>query len=208
MCGRYSLFVEQDEAELRQILNEIGVSYPDRSVRTGEIYPTDTAPVLSWQGCIHPQPAIWGFQKFQGKGVIINARAETAAEKPMFRHALLSRRCVVPSTGFYEWDRQKQKYLFRLPGEPVLYLAGFLREEAGEDRYVILTTSANDSMQATHNRMPVILRREQIPVWLTETDAALRHLKESMPSLARLRPEAERNPSEYGVGGDFYVNHT
>lgn len=189
MCGRYSLFDEQNNTEINQIIENINHNYPNAQIKTGEIYPTNLAPILvQQQENIVPLPVIWGFPKFQGKGVIINARSETAAQKKTFRDSLLQRRCLVPSTGFYEWsqDTHKQKYLFTLPGENVLYLAGIYNQYQDEQRFVILTTSANASMADIHNRMPVILPKSKTQEWLKNTDAALHYLSSSMPALQHM----------------------
>ena len=91
-----------------------------------------------------------------GSGVIINARAESALEKKIFRFPLVERRCVVPTTGF-EWRQEangkKTKHLFRLPETKMLYLAGLYNNYAEgnvtNDAYVILTTSANHPSRRT-----------------------------------------------------------
>lgn len=74
----------------------------------------------------------------------------------MFRKSVLERRCVIPTTGFYEWGPgaggKKRKYRFNLPGERALYLAGLWNEFAGERKCVILTTAANASMEGIHDR--------------------------------------------------------
>lgn len=185
MCGRYSLFDEQD-TEIREIIAKINKKYPAQPVKTGEIFPTDTAPVLILEReALTPRPLIWGFPKIQGKGVIINARAETAEEKKIFRDSLLTRRCMIPSTGFYEWDEQKRKYLFCLPGERTLYMAGIFQEYDGISRYVILTTAANASMKHVHHRMPVVLPKSKMSMWMTDTAAALHYLHGEMPTLVR-----------------------
>lgn len=187
MCGRYSLFEEQDNGEISRIIQEVSRRYPDREFRTGEIYPTNTAPVLiSKHNSIAPDLAVWGFPKYQGKGVIINARAETAEEKKTFRDSLLFRRCAIPSTGFYEWDTNKRKYLFRLQDERVLYMAGIYREYDETQRYVILTTAANDSMKAVHARMPIILPPDKMRMWMSDTDASIQYLHCEMPNLLRI----------------------
>lgn len=98
MCGRYSLFDEREIADIDRIIREVEERFREK-VKTGEIYPTDRAPILLGQDG-HPEPAGWGYPHFSGKGVIINARAETAQEKRLFRDSLLARRCAVPSTGF------------------------------------------------------------------------------------------------------------
>ncbi len=186
MCGRYSLFDEQDNAEIQKIVTEINQKYPEQPIRTGEIFPTNTAPVLMTNGAVlSPEPVVWGFPKYQGSGVIINARAETAAGKKTFRDSLMKNRCIVPSTGFYEWDEKKHKYLFRLPNEQTLYMAGICKEYSGVKRYVILTTAANASMEDVHHRMPVILPKDKLQIWAANTDAALLYLHSEMPQLVR-----------------------
>lgn len=175
MCGRYN-FTAEDAEEIQRMTREIQERLNEQ-LKTGEIYPTNLVPILIQdKGCEKPMPMTWGFPHFKGGGVIINARSETVTEKRMFRNSVLTRRCIVPSTGFFEWRREgssKIKYLFRLPGEKVLYMAGFYNRfptKDGEERdqFVILTTGANESMQDVHDRMPVILRPEERTVWLSD----------------------------------------
>jgi putative SOS response-associated peptidase YedK len=114
----------------------------------------------------------WGFDKWNNKGVIINARSETAAEKKMFAKPIAERRCIIPSTGFYEWakthGKAKIKYQFNVPDSPMLYMAGFYTA----DNFVILTRAANDSMADVHDRMPVILYKDELVSWLNDKDFA------------------------------------
>jgi hypothetical protein len=82
--------------------------------------------------------AVWGFPNFRSKsGVIINARAETALDKKTFRESLLSRRCVIPSTGFFEWTKTgaKKKYLFRETGKSLLYMAGIYNDYGNDPHH-------------------------------------------------------------------------
>ncbi len=133
----------------------------------------------------------WGFPKWQGKGVIINARSETALEKKMFRLPLLQKRCVAPSAGFFEWrqeDGKKQKYLFRLPKTKQLYLAGLYNTFEQMPAYAILTTAANPSVAAYHDRMPLVLEAAQIHAWLFDTQYALECI--GKPCAAMLKAEA------------------
>lgn len=114
MCGRYTLFTDEEYQDIRKIIR--AVQEKGNEVKTGEIYPTNPAPILVWEGKeTVPQAVKWGWPKFQGSGVLINARAETAEEKNLFRKSVYTRRCVVPTTGFYEWDQEKAKYRFILP---------------------------------------------------------------------------------------------
>lgn len=78
--------------------------------------PRTARPVLVLrEGKVVPAVMGWGFPGMQGGRNVINARAETAEERPMFRDGVAARRCVVPATGFYEWDADKRRYLFRMP---------------------------------------------------------------------------------------------
>ena len=123
--------------------------------------------------------------------LVINARAETAAEKPLFRDSVRSRRCLIPSTGFYEWDGQKRKYLFTLPREGALYMAGLYDRRGSEECYCILTTAPNASMRPIHDRMPLILTGEQRQRWLADADAATEILTVVPPELTRASAEAQ-----------------
>ena len=183
MCGRYQFTAEQC-AEILQIVQEVERRHGSGAWAPGEIRPTTTAPVLiSSGGGIHPELQSWGY-KLPGN-LIINARAETAADKPLFRASVASQRCVIPSTGFFEWDAQKHKYLFKVPGEDALYMAGLYSIREGKPCYCILTTAANDSMKDVHHRMPLVLKREQVSPWLEQPEAAGVFLRMTPPTLSR-----------------------
>lgn len=189
MCGRYQFTAEQC-AEIRQIADEIQRKYGIGSWNPGEIRPTNLAPViLDNAGKLAPRLMKWGYQ-LPGT-LVINARAETAAEKPLFRDSVQSRRCLIPSTGFYEWDSQKRKYLFTLPGEGALYMAGLYDRRGNEDCYCILTTAPNTSMRPIHDRMPLILTGEQRRDWLTDADTAAEILTVVPPDLMYESTEAQ-----------------
>ena len=115
---------------------------------------------------------VWGFSNPVNKGLIINARAETAREKITFADSIAKRRCVIPASGFYEWDPYKARYRFTSPDGGLILLAGFYRREQGVPRFTVLTTEANDSMIKGHDRMPVMIGREEIRPWI-EDDARL-----------------------------------
>lgn len=105
---------------------------------------------------------------------IINARSETAAEKPSFRGALRHKRCLIPASGFYEWTGAKgakQPYSIQLKSGAPMALAGLYDHWLGADgseleTMAILTTAANASMAAIHDRMPVLIAPEQFDRWL------------------------------------------
>lgn len=174
MCGRYTLFTDQENREIMEIIGRV-----QDQIKTGEIYPTNPAPVILADG-VHAFN--WGFPHFRGSGVIINARAETAEEKRMFKGSLSDRRCVIPSTGFYEW-KDKQKYHFTLPGSSVLYMAGIYNEFADEPRFVILTTAANESVKDIHDRMPLVLEKNMLDDWILNNETALHLIHDAAPQL-------------------------
>lgn len=112
---------------------------------------------------------------------LINARAETVAEKPSFGEAFRRRRCLIPSTGFYEWKREgthKQPYYFRMKDERPFAFAGLWERwegvgGKGVESCTILTTTASEILAPVHERMPVILKPEDYDLWLdTKTTAA------------------------------------
>lgn len=185
MCGRYNFTVEQSE-EVMEILEKLNAKFQGKEARMGEVFPTNLAPILIEDAKeVSPVLSTWGFPKFDGKGVIINARSETAFEKKTFRDSLLNRRCIIPSTGFYEWDSEKRKYLFKVEGTNALYMAGLYAFYRDEMRYVILTTDANESMQEIHTRMPLVIPKNEIETWIMDYQATNELLKRVPPQLIK-----------------------
>ena len=183
MCARYR--VDIDIETIKEIFAEIERRFPGVIMSTGEIYPTNTVPIITKDGAA---PSKWGFKRYDGKGIVINARAETADEKPMFRNAFQKGRCVVPTTGFFEWtkDKQKIKYLFELPDEQLLYMAGLYDYIDNDLCMVVLTHPANESVADVHERMPVILTGDQLTLWLNETDEAKQIIEMASPPLRKI----------------------
>jgi putative SOS response-associated peptidase YedK len=141
----------------------------------------------------------WGLVPFWAKDSsignrLINARAESVAEKPAFRAAFKSRRCLVPADGYYEWEKrkggQKQPYLARnTDGSPFAFAGLWEKWQAPEDEVIesctILTTDANELTQPIHDRMPVILHPKDYDLWLDPEVKApnlLKPLLRSYPS--------------------------
>lgn len=186
MCGRYVLFSDPEMEEIRNIIEEVQRKNPE--IKTGEIFPTNHAPILLQEGNnLVPEAVKWGFPNFHNKGVVINARAETAPEKPMFRRSLEGKRCIIPSCGFYEWSHSgpKTKYQFNLPENGALYMAGLYNDFNGERRFTILTTAANRSIVDIHNRMPVVLTRQEMNQWINSYQGALDILQTGRPGLIK-----------------------
>ena len=117
MCGRYQ-FSADEYKEIRQIVRDAQRRSEGNELNfpmAGDICPSQVAPVLVSRGeKIVGEFQQWGLPGFRGRQQIINARAETVTEKPMFRRSIAFRRCVIPATGFYEWDAAKHKYKNKL----------------------------------------------------------------------------------------------
>ena len=115
--------------------------------------------------------------------MIINARAETAAQKPMFAESFAKRRCIVPATGYYEWTKDKTRYLFQTPGRGIIYLGALWRRCEDGVRFVILTVPANRTAAMVHDRMPVVLDSDSLTAWSVDMSYALGYVNRVMPEL-------------------------
>ena len=184
MCGRY-LFSQSAGEELTRLAAAFQ-SQTGEPAPQGDISPGSFAPVLLAEGICRMR---WGYSGFSGRGLLINARAESAAQKPAFREAVRCRRCALPASGFYEWDARGQRYRFWLPQQPLFYMAGLWETFEEERRFVILTCAPNSSIEDIHNRMPVLLDRDQLSVWLREPERALSLLLRLPPGWARAPEE-------------------
>lgn len=160
MCGRFQMTEETFSAIARM------AHIPSfEEIPLGMIYPSQKSLVLyDDHGTIKGGLAVFGYPWKTRKGRLLNARAETVLDKPMFRLGMERYRVVIPASCFYEWNVHKTMVAFSEPRSPVLYMAGFMME----DSFVILTTRANASVQDIHHRMPVILRPDQVRLWLCD----------------------------------------
>lgn len=164
MCGRYYV----DDGTVREIVKL--VRQIDRKLleeKGRDVFPSQEAPAVTGrEGELCGESLIWGFPGFEKNRVIFNARQETAQEKRTFQESLRFRRCVIPARQFYEWNKKKEKYTFTRRDGRTLYLAGCYNRFGDEERFVIFTTQANDSMKRIHDRMPLILEERQIKDWI------------------------------------------
>lgn len=188
MCGRY--YVDDETAgEIERIIRRVDErlkkkrNFPSLELPAGDIYPSNTALVLLPDGNgLSFQWQKWGFPGFQGSQLIINARSESALEKPTFKESIYSRRVVIPAAGFYEWNRLKEKTSFKRRGKPVLFMAGCWNLFHKEAHFVILTTKANRSVEPVHDRMPLILEEEEIEEWIFDSSKT-KMILEKQPDL-------------------------
>ena len=175
MCCRYYLGPAPQDERVKQIVSMMERDYPGQ-YKTGEIFPGDAAMTLIGErGRLRHVPAVFGFPGVgNSRKLLLNARAETVAEKPTFAAAFRERRAILPADGFFEWshDETKTKYLFTLDEDRTVYLCGLFQVIDGKYRFVILTRAANASMAEVHDRMPVIASAEQVRAYLTDPKAA------------------------------------
>ena len=177
MCGRYRFDDGRDSIELGEIIDGINRRAAVEPVKTsGDICPTDVAPVLASSQQLKPTIfwMRWGYRLADGRH-IINARSETAMEKPMFRDGMLRRRCAVPATRYYEWERaggKKTKYAIWPTGTAMFYMAGIYRLEADRPVFTILTRETAASIAFIHDRMPVILPGGLARAWIDPRNRA------------------------------------
>ena len=175
MCGRYTFFSPRES-----VTRLFDTPVPTPVEARHNIAPTQFVPVirLDSQGQRQLVMLHWGLVPSwaRDKAIgnrMINARAETLAEKPSFKRAFAHRRCLVLASGFYEWRKQdgaKQPYFIsRKDSEPIA-MAGLWESWRNDDEPLesctIITTEANDFMQALHNRMPAMLAPEECGRWL------------------------------------------
>jgi len=191
MCGRYSFAIED-----ALILERFGLR-----VRTA-IYkaryncaPTQNLAVIANDMPDDLQFFRWGLIPSWAKEAsvgnkLINARAETVNEKPSFRNSFRSKRCLVPATGFFEWERKAEKtpYFIRLKNREPFCFAGLWDKWVTADgeivpSFTIITTSPNSLMAKIHDRMPVILHREDEKRWIVpHQDPSLAELLKPFPA--------------------------
>lgn len=223
MCGRFTMYADDTELvslfDIDVVEGEHRPSYNQapselvRSVRTN----ADDHRLLTNQE--------WGFVPFwakEGFAPLINARAETVTEKPAFRTAVRKRRCLVPTNGYYEWQKlstgKKQPFFLSLanvegesapPGhEPVMAMAGIYEWPGegveGPPTCALLTQRAADTLGYIHDRMPLFIPKSMWDVWLdpgySDKDAVAR-LIASIP-VAPLAPR-EVNPAVGSVRNNF-----
>jgi len=172
MCGRY--YIEPSAEDYREIFEMLqkklkGSKAFDLLKTGGEIFPGDT--VVVQVGNLRYAAMRWGFPCFDNK-LLINARMETAWEKPTFKHAMKEQCCLVLANGYYEWrkeDGRKIKYRFYLPDSPLALAACFKMGKGDElPQFAILTKNADENIKTIHERMPVIITPDLQATWLAE----------------------------------------
>jgi putative SOS response-associated peptidase YedK len=204
MCGRFTLSQSAEAIASVFQLDEVPILQPRYNIAPTQLVPTVLQKPEQRQRQL--QMLRWGlipaWAKDPAMGArLINARAETVAEKPSFRSAFRHRRCLVIADGFYEWQRQdgkKQPFYFRMHNAQPFAFAGLWerwQDPNGEiiETCTILTTDANELLRPIHDRMPVILDPKDYDLWL---DPAVEN---SEPLQQILHPYASEAMTCYAV---------
>ncbi len=193
MCGRFALTLPHDA--MAQLFDAVlGASL--MPVPRYNICPTqNVSVVVRHEDGRHLLPMRWGFlphwYKTDRDGpLLINARAETIAEKPAFRAACRARRCLIPATGFYEWTKTTQgdrlPWYIRPTDESHMAFAGIWQdwtspEGITQSTCAMVTISANETMSAIHHRMPVTIAPSDYGLWLGEAGKGAATLMQPAP---------------------------
>lgn len=182
MCGRF--YIDEDlKEDLDKMLGELNEKIrAAKNFHAGEIAPTDCAAVLV-NDLEHAELMEWGYPGFGRQKIIFNARSETALQKPMFEHGFLQNRCLIPVSGFYEWDKGRQKFYFRQKDEGIMYLGAIWDRFEGGKRFTILTREADEEMEPVHHRMPVIIKKEKRFLWMDSLQEAKRMVYAKQPDI-------------------------
>ncbi len=174
MCGRFSLFYNPIELKERFKVDRWNIEWkPSYNIAPGQAILT----VNHGRDGLEANQTIWGYVPHWNKKpdpkIIINARAETISEKPSFKESFLNRRCLIIADGFYEWKKTpigKQPYYIRLITREPFAFAGIYDTITTENGSIttsaIITTKANDLVGKIHDRMPVIISRQDEFNWL------------------------------------------
>ncbi|WP_414898514.1 SOS response-associated peptidase [Rhodovulum sp. YEN HP10] len=211
MCGRFAITMPAEA-----LAAPFG-AVPGNDLPAGpdfNICPTDTVgAVTSAEGHRRLRPMRWGFlpgwYKSPGDGpLLINVRADTLARKPAFAAAARQRRCLIPASGFYEWQKGPQGsrlpwYASRSDGAPLAFAAiwqDWAREGRSLTSCAIVTIAANARMAKIHDRMPVILEPADWPLWLGEAEhgaaALMRPAGDGVLQLHRVGPAVNATRAE------------
>lgn len=169
MCARFTLMMPW-----KDLVRLLGAISAEKGEASWNVAPTDLVAIVEDDVAGRRiVGAKWGLTVPWSPKPLINARAETAAEKAVFKKALRESRCLIPTTGFYEWRQEgskKQPFLFRRPDGAPYALAGLIKTRKTEEGEVtectILTTDASKFVSRFHNRMPVIVEKKDWDRWL------------------------------------------
>lgn len=206
MCGRFTL--THPNAALAALFAAQPANDLPETPRYN-ICPTQGIAVVTAEGHRRLRPMRWGlvppwYKTPNGGPLIINARADTVATKPAFREAIRSRRCLIPASGFYEWNEgangaRAPWYITRADGGLMVF-AGLWQPMAEGASAAMVTTDAGPDMGLVHHREPVLLEPADWPLWLGEAGHGAARLMQPQPAgalrIRRVAPAVNSNRAE------------
>lgn len=182
MCGRFQL-----DSDIREIIETYKIVEKDiDEYDRGDFYPSQNAPIVVQDKKRALRLAKWGFDLKDNKPLVINARAESIMNKPMFKNSIYSARCIIPVNLFYEWKdegrikkvkhgiRLKKKNLFSLGGIYKMYIDENLNKRLA---FTIITTEADEAIRDIHSRMPLIIKDSLVDCWL-DSNTSIKAIEE------------------------------
>lgn len=170
MCGKYHITTEDENISFREALEKLMLEHPEINIRTGDIMPSQIAPVITARGL---SPMRFGHRMSSLKRLLINARSETAAASPLFAPRLRTSRCLVPAKAFYEWSSGKKPYLFGREQGGLIHMAALYFPGAEVHDFVIITKDAAGPPAGVHPRMPLIFGSLELQdAWLRQDGLA------------------------------------
>ncbi|MCC5880984.1 MAG: SOS response-associated peptidase [Idiomarina sp.] len=168
MCGRLDVIANP---LCEEVWDQLGLDFTTSTNR--DLRPTQRVDVVGMRDHqLHQITTEWGIQPGWAKRIIINAQSETVASKPTFKNAFRLHRCIVPCSGWYEWQQldgqsRKLKYRFRHAEDNPLYMAGIFYPVDGDSvKLVTLTTKPRVDCAKYHHRMPLLVRPAEVLFWL------------------------------------------
>ena len=189
MCGRFYIDdqmineMEKIFTKMDQKKSDFNSTGKDCTPKKGEVFPSECSYMVRQEDNdrIGITTGFFGYQNPYKNGLLINAKSETVMEKPTYKYDFEKRRCVVPVAGYYEWlhkkdtasePKNKSDKFFFYGQSSIIYLAGIYHE----DRFVILTTAANEHVKKIHDRMPLILSKEEVEEYISSLETAKQYL--------------------------------
>lgn len=219
MCGRFTMSIDSEDLRTQLALGQMPLDWEKRY----NIAPSQDVPTVPFSGSRDVVWMKWGLVPFWAKDPsigykMINARAETVAEKPSYRSSFRNKRCLILADGFYEWRKDGKlsiPFYFQLEGGEPFAFAGLwddwenkgvssLPGLPGLTTCTLITTDANEDVRPVHPRMPVILTKDTMWDWLDENNpVALLNLLKPLPDGSLTAHQVSRDVNSSQSQGEY-----
>ena len=219
MCGRFTMSIDSEDLRTQLALGQMPLDWEKRY----NIAPSQDVPTVPFSESRDVVWMKWGLVPFWAKDPsigykMINARAETVAEKPSYRSSFRNKRCLILADGFYEWRKDGKlsiPYYFQLEGGEPFAFAGLwddwenkgvssLPGLPGLTTCTLITTDANEDVKPVHPRMPVILTKDTMWDWLDENNpVALLNLLKPLPDGSLTAHQVSRDVNSSQSQGEY-----